>query len=68
MLFLQGTRDTLADLSLLGEALHPLRDRATLHVVDAADHGFDVLVRSGRTRAEVLQELADTTVAWMARG
>ena len=38
---------------------------ATLHVVEAADHGFDVLVRSGRTHPEVMGELADTMAAWM---
>jgi hypothetical protein len=37
---------------------------ATLHVVDGADHGFAVLKRSGRTDAEVLEELADTAVSW----
>ncbi len=67
MLFLQGTRDALADLELLRPVLKPLRESglATLHVVEGADHGFDVLKRSGRTGDEVLEELADTAVAWM---
>jgi hypothetical protein len=39
--------------------------RATLHVVAHADHGFDVLVRSGRTPAQVIAELADTASSWM---
>lgn len=64
-LFLQGTRDTLAELSLLRPFIASLGAHATLHVVDGADHGFDVLVRSGRTRADVLDELATTTAAWM---
>jgi predicted alpha/beta-hydrolase family hydrolase len=67
LLFLQGTRDELADLALLRPVVHDLGARATLHVVDAADHGFDVLVRSGRTPEEVLAELAETTAAWMDR-
>lgn len=67
MLFLQGTRDALADLELLGPVLSPLQEAglATLHVVEGADHGFDVLKRSGRTGDEVLEELAGTAAAWM---
>lgn len=65
MLFLQGTRDALADLALLQQVVQPLVDRATLHVVDGADHGFEVLKRSGRTNEEVIAELAATASAWM---
>lgn len=65
MLFLQGDRDRLADLALLGPVLDGLGDRARLHVVPGADHGFHVLKRSGRTDAEVLEELAAVTAAWM---
>ncbi|MBC5784030.1 alpha/beta hydrolase [Ramlibacter sp. USB13] len=65
MLFLQGTRDALADLSLVQEVVQPLRPRATLHVVDGADHAFHVLVRSGRTDAQVLDELALAAAQWM---
>jgi uncharacterized protein len=67
MLFLQGTRDELAELDLVRQAVAPLAPRATLHVVDGADHAFHVLVRSGRTDAEVMQELADALTAWMER-
>ena len=59
MLFLQGTRDALADLSLLRPILKTIPN-AQLHVVDGADHGFAVLKRSGRTDADVLHELAAT--------
>ena len=65
MLFLQGTRDALAELPLVQGTVGALGARATLHVVDAADHGFDVLVRSGRTHPEVMDELAATMTAWM---
>ena len=65
MLFLQGTRDALADLALVREVVSPLADRATLHVVEGADHGFEVLKRSGRANVEVIHELAATAVAWM---
>lgn len=66
MLFLQGTRDALADLPLMRGVAGQLGPRATLHVVEGADHGFDVLVRSGRTHAEVVDELCDSAAAWMA--
>jgi predicted alpha/beta-hydrolase family hydrolase len=65
LLFLQGTRDDLADLALLRPVIKKLGRRATLHVVDGADHGFDVLVRSGRTHSEVIDELARTITVWM---
>lgn len=64
MLFLQGTRDALADLELL----RPIVDRidARLHVADGADHGFHVLKRSGRTDDEVLDELAAAVAGFAA--
>lgn len=63
MLFLQGTRDTLAELPLLEPILARL-PRATLHVVAGADHAFHVLKRSGRTDREVIDELADAVARW----
>ena len=65
LLFLQGTRDELAPLPRLRPVVKRLGARATLHIVDGADHGFDVLVRSGRSRDAVMEELAATTAAWM---
>jgi predicted alpha/beta-hydrolase family hydrolase len=67
MLFLQGTRDDLADLSLITSVCGALGERATLHVVVGADHSFAVLKRSGRTDAEVMAELADTITDWFRR-
>jgi uncharacterized protein len=64
MLFLQGTRDELAHLDLLQPVCQRLGDRATLHVVEGGDHGFDVLKRSGRTETEVMDELATTVADW----
>lgn len=64
MLFLQGTRDALAEMALVRAVVPPLGARATLHVVEGADHAFHVLVRSGRTDAEVIEELADAIAAW----
>jgi hypothetical protein len=65
MLFFQGTRDTLADLTLLEPICSALGERATLHVIAGADHSFAVLKRSGRTADEVLDEIAETTAAWL---
>ena len=65
MLFLQGTRDTLADLDRITGVCERLGPQATLHVVEGADHSFSVLKRSGRTDAEVLEELADTITDWV---
>lgn len=65
MLFLQGTRDALADLALVRTTVLQLGERATLHVVEGADHAFHVPVRSGRSDGQVLQELADAMAAWM---
>ena len=65
MLFLQGTRDTLADLELLRPVVDQLGARATLRVVEHADHSFHVLKRSGREDAQVLDELADAIAAWL---
>lgn len=64
MLFLQGTRDDLADLELLRPICTELGARATLHVIDGADHSFHVLKKSGKNDAEVLRGLAETTVTW----
>jgi len=65
MLFLQGTRDSLADLALLEPITANLASRAVLHVVEGADHSFGVLKRSGRTDGEVLDELADRVSSWI---
>src|SRR6266487_146858 len=67
MLFLQGTRDTLADLSLLRPVCAKLGSQATLHVIEKADHSFHVLKSSGRSDAEVLRELAETVASWAER-
>lgn len=68
MLFLQGTRDKLADLDLLRPICADLGDRATLREIDGADHGFAVLKRSGRTADDVAKELADAAAEWAGRG
>jgi uncharacterized protein len=64
MLFLQGTRDELADLELLRPVVSDLGPRATLHLLEHADHSFHVPARSGRKDSEVLAEMLDTLAAW----
>jgi predicted alpha/beta-hydrolase family hydrolase len=64
MLFLQGTRDDLADLGLITSVCGRLGPRATLHVVEGADHSFAVLKRSGRTGKEVMEELVASIADW----
>ncbi|MDX1648143.1 MAG: alpha/beta family hydrolase [Longimicrobiales bacterium] len=64
MLFLQGTRDKLADATLLRGVLRSVDPAPRLHVVDGADHGFHVLKRSGRTDHEVRDELCDVFIDW----
>lgn len=65
MLFLQGTRDALADFDLIAAVTAKLGRRATLHAIEGADHSFNVLVRSGRTDAAVREELLDAMARWM---
>ena len=65
MLFLQGTRDTFAQLPLLEPVIARLDPRATLHLIDGGDHSFKVPKRSGRTPEDVLNDLADTIAEWV---
>jgi predicted alpha/beta-hydrolase family hydrolase len=66
MLFLQGTNDKLAGLDLLKPVVAKLGARATLHLIEGADHSFHVPARSGRKDAEVMAEMLDTFVGWIA--
>jgi predicted alpha/beta-hydrolase family hydrolase len=65
MLFLQGTRDGLADLGLLRPVVAALGAKATLHEVEGGDHSFAVLKKSGRTNEEALSEVLDTLAGWI---
>jgi hypothetical protein len=65
MLFMQGTRDTLAELTLLEPIVKSLGPLASLHRVEGADHSFHVLARSGRNDREVMNEILDTFAAWI---
>lgn len=65
MLFVQGTRDRLAEMDRLHPVLGEHGERATLHIVEGADHSFHVLKRSGRTEVEVLDEIAEAVARFV---
>ena len=65
MLFVQGTRDALADADLVGGVVDRLGAGATLFVAEGADHGFHVPKRSGRTDEEAMASILDAVAAWI---
>jgi len=67
MLFLQGTRDQLADVQLVSALAERLGARATLKLFDDADHSFHVPARTGRKDAQVRAELLDALAGWIDR-
>ena len=67
MLFIQGTRDELADFELLRPLVQSLGANATLHVLENADHSFHVPARSGRNDADIRDDALDATCAWLER-
>jgi hypothetical protein len=64
MLFLQGTRDEFAGLDLLRPVVQGLGERATLHLIDDGDHSFKVRKKSGRSEADVMNDLATQIASW----
>jgi predicted alpha/beta-hydrolase family hydrolase len=66
VLCLNGTRDPLCDRDLMDKVVARLTDRWTMHWLEGADHSFHVLKSSGRTDADVLNEIADAATSWAA--
>ena len=66
VLCFNGTRDEFCEPDLMKRVLTTVKTRWTMHWVEAADHSFHVLKRSGRTDAEVQEEVRDATSAWLA--
>ena len=66
MLFLQGARDALAERALLEALVSRLGARATLHLVDEADHSFHVPARTGRSDTQVRAGLWRALTGWVA--
>ncbi|SDT35100.1 alpha/beta hydrolase family protein [Bradyrhizobium canariense] len=67
MLFMQGTRDNLAELALLEPVVTGLAPSASLHLIKDADHSFHVPARSGRNDREVMSEMLDIFAAWIGK-
>ncbi len=65
MLFLQGTRDALAELPLIEPLAHRLGERATLALIKDADHSFHVPARSGRTDSQVRDQMLEVFAKWV---
>jgi predicted alpha/beta-hydrolase family hydrolase len=65
MLFLQGTRDALADIALMGRLVANLGKRATLVTIADGDHSFRVPTRTGRSDEDVRVEMLDAFAAWI---
>jgi predicted alpha/beta-hydrolase family hydrolase len=67
MLFLSGSRDELAGLDLLRPVCEKLGDRATLHVLDTADHGYKILKKTRTSPEGVFDEIARVVRDWAAK-
>lgn len=67
VLCINGTRDTFCEPELMKSVLRKLGSNWTMHWIDGADHGFHVPKSSGRTDADVLIEIAETSTAWEAK-
>jgi predicted alpha/beta-hydrolase family hydrolase len=65
MLFLQGTRDALADIQLLQPLIEQFGKLATLKLLPDADHSFRVPARTGRSDSEIRSEMLDALAAWV---
>lgn len=64
MLFLQGTRDNLANLDHLRPVCKKLGKKATMHIIEGGDHSFNVPKKLGRSKEEVYEELAKSVAEW----
>jgi predicted alpha/beta-hydrolase family hydrolase len=65
VLCFNGTRDEFCEPDLMKRVLTTVKTRWTMHWIDGADHSFHVLKRSGRTDADVMEEVRQTTVNWL---
>jgi predicted alpha/beta-hydrolase family hydrolase len=66
VLFVSGTRDSLAGKEALTQAARAVRGKTTFHWIDSADHSYRPLKASGRTTDDVLAEVARASVEWVA--
>lgn len=61
-----GTRDALCTPALMNDVLKRVGPNWTMHWVEGADHSFHVLKSSGRTDADVMNEIGDAATEWVA--
>ena len=64
MLFLQGTRDAMAERQPMQKVVDELGGKVIIHWIEHADHGFHVLKRSGTTDSQVLHDMLDCVAVW----
>jgi len=67
MLFVQGSRDRLCDLTLLRAVLAGLSAPSTIYVIEEGDHSFKVPKRSGKTEQQVWDEIVAAVVSWLTQ-
>ncbi len=67
MLFMQGTRDALANVQLVQRLVEQLGACARLRLFSDADHSFHMPARSGRKDAELRGEMLDALAGWIER-
>jgi uncharacterized protein len=65
ILFVSGTRDSLAGRDALTAAARAIPGPVAFHWVESADHGYRPLKASGRTTADVLSEVGETAAKWV---
>jgi predicted alpha/beta-hydrolase family hydrolase len=65
MLFIAGTRDALCKLDFLKPVVGELGSRATLHIIEGADHSFKVPKKMGRSEEQVTGEIVHAIIRWM---
>jgi uncharacterized protein len=65
-LCINGTRDALCTRALMERVLERVGENFQMHWIEGADHSFHVLKSSGRTDAQVMEEIADVAERWLA--
>ncbi len=67
MLYLSGTRDPLSSLVLLKKTIKQLGNKATLHLLDTADHSYKILKRTRESTEDIFHEMARVAQQWTAK-
>lgn len=67
VLAISGTRDPFCTRELMEKAVTSVTTQWEMHWVEGADHSFHVPKSSGRTDAQVMEEIGDAAQTWAAR-